>query len=229
MRTSNKSQITVYTHNHFKTYEKCKRKYYYEYVKNLHWPSLDSNFELGLSIHKLLDYQAKGLEVEAIVKDAKPEIQEYWQYLKSSDILNYKIVASEWAFTVCLEKGKSWLEGRVDRIIEEPASNKTVILDFKTGQKIPKPQTVDWQMAVYLYAISESRNISPSQLAFWYYKVANQLEFFKQDYSPKLHKSYCAEFINMIEKISNTTSWNVDSECNRRFCQYEKLCNNSVM
>ncbi len=108
----------TFTHNNFKTYDLCKRKYYYEYVKKLHWPNLYGSYELGLAVHKLLDYQAKGFEVSKFVAAANEEIQQSWSYVESADILKYEIVDSEWAFNVKHETSGQWIQGRIDRLIK---------------------------------------------------------------------------------------------------------------
>lgn len=229
MNRTHKSPITIYTHNHFKTFERCKRKYYYEYIKKLHWPSLESNFELGLSIHKLLDYQAKGLEVESLVKDSKEEIKTYWQYINNDTILGFPVIESEWGFSVCIEKNQSWLEGRIDRLIKDNINEKYIILDFKTGQNIPKPLSTDWQLATYLLCVADARNIPPEQLAFWYYRVDEKPVLLKKEYSQQLHASYRSEIENMINKIKINNHWNTDPDCNNKYCQYEKLCREELL
>lgn len=216
-----------FTHNNFKTYDTCKRKYYYEYIKKLHWPDLGADFEIGLSVHKLLDYQAKGFETTKLANDSRDEIKELWQYISVSDIITYPVIESEWAFNVRINKSYYWIEGRIDRLIHINDINKYVIIDFKTGQNLPSSKHEDWQSIVYLYSVSVAKDIKPEELEFWYYKVEQEPEIRKIQHSSELQELFQAKIFAKIEEIKNTKVWEPNKECRHKFCQYKELCQRS--
>lgn len=219
-----RQHIDPITHNNFKTYDSCKRKYYYEYIKKLHWPSQESNYELGLSVHKLADYQAKGLETERFLRDTKKDIKEIWGYLQGSEIIKHPVIESEWAFNVRLDRTYYWLQGRIDRLIQHKTSNKFIIVDFKTGQNLPYEKKEDWQAITYLYCVSLAKNIKPEDLEFWYYKVADEPEYRKIKYSNALHKEYEDKMLDIITQIQSTKIWAPNKDCIDKFCKYTELC-----
>lgn len=222
-----RKHIDPLTHNNFKTFESCKRKYYYEYVKKLHWPSQESNYELGLSVHKLADYQAKGLETERFLSDTKKDIKELWDYLQKSEIIKYPVVESEWAFNVRIDQSQYWLQGRIDRLVQDTKRNKFIIIDFKTGQKLPYEKNVDWQAITYLYCVSLAKGIKPEDLEFWYYKVAEDAEYREIKYSNTIHKENEDKMIDIITQIQSTKIWIPNNDCIDKFCKYKELCKSS--
>lgn len=221
--------LTYYTHNQLKTFQQCKRRYYYEYVKRLNWPREASNYELGLSVHKLLDYEAKGLDTTIFLNSMKEDIRELWGHLQGSNIVKYPVVASEWAFNIKLKETDYWLEGRLDRIIKLPKEEKYIIVDFKTGQKIPNHTRGDWQATVYLYATSEAMSIEPENLEFWYYRVDKEPEVRKISYNSEMHATYYKKIKDQIREIENATDWNADEKCQNKFCQYGDLCKKDLL
>lgn len=217
-----REHIDPLTHNNFKTYDSCKRKYYYEYIKKLHWPSEESNYELGLSVHKLADYQAKGLETKRFLTNANKDIKEIWEYLQESEIITFPVIESEWAFNVRLGKTPYWLQGRIDRLAQH--KNKYLIIDFKTGQNLPYDKNVDWQAITYLYCVSLAKKIKPEDLEFWYYKVAEDPEYREIKYSASLHKEYEDKMLETITQIQSNKAWAPNNNCIDKYCKYTELC-----
>ena len=213
-----------FTHNNFKTYDECKRKYYYTYIKKLYWPNLYSSYELGLTIHKLLDYQAKGFEIKQFVSAATEEVKQVWTYIENSDIMKYEVIDSEWAFNVRLNNPDQWIQGRIDRLSQITGSDQYIIIDFKTGQNIPSLKKEDWQSIIYLYGVSVSKNIDPDNLEFWYYKVAKDIEVSKIKYSKEQHLLNTKKISDKVVQIKNTTNWLPNKNCQLKLCQYKELC-----
>lgn len=221
-----KSRVIIesFTHNNFKTFDACKRKYYYEYIKKMHWPNLYGNYELGLTVHKLLDYQAKGFNVDHFIHHTSEEVQQLWKILEANEIVKYQVVESEWAFNINLKPVDQWLEGRIDRIIRHEEEDKCVIVDFKTGQQLPSLKNDDWQATIYLYSISLAKQIDPDNLEFWYYKVAQDSELRKIQYSREIHQEYEEKIAAKVIQIRQTTFWPPSEACRYKFCQYQQLC-----
>lgn len=154
--------------DHFKTFSKCAKKYHLQYLQRLNWPSDQRNFELGKSVHKLMEYQARRLPLEALLLAAPGDVQAVWHKLSAHPVSQWEIVASEWAFSVPVylsfswqDKEEShhthshqyWLSGRVDRIAWQAETQTLWILDWKTGTAAPKMPESDWQTRIYLWAV----------------------------------------------------------------------------
>jgi CRISPR/Cas system-associated exonuclease Cas4 (RecB family) len=223
-----REKIENFTPNMLKIYDQCKRRYYYEYIKHLHWPDQSADFELGLSIHKLLDYQAKGFATEMFMNHAREDIRKIWQEIKDHETLKEPVIESEWNFNIRLEDSKYWVEGRIDRLIQLKNSIKYVILDFKTGQRLPELDHRDWQSMIYLYAVSVAKNIEPDNLSFWYFKTDKTFETNRLNYSKLLHSSFESQILKKINEIVINTNWQADKNCKQKYCQYKKLCTREV-
>ena len=59
---------TTYISNQFDVWEKCKKQYYYKYVKKLIFPEQESNYKTGRSVHALINYYLKGFNIEHLLK-----------------------------------------------------------------------------------------------------------------------------------------------------------------
>ncbi len=163
--------------SHFKSWGKCPQQFYFKQVLRSQWLSDERNFELGKSVHKLLDYQARKLPLEALLQATSPTIRNSYGALAQHPLAQAPVVANEWAFNVPLTLGEEgevaattttvWLHGRVDRIVAPPqallegeptlAGTKLWVLDWKTGTAIPKLPAEDWQTRLYLFAVFEAR------------------------------------------------------------------------
>lgn len=216
--------IETYTHNHLKTFDDCKRRYYYEYILRLHWPDMLADYELGLSTHKLLDYQAKNLDTEMFMENSRADVKALWNMIKQDEIIHFQVIESEWSFNVRIQDQPIWVEGRIDRLSYDEKNKKYIIIDFKTGQKIPDIKKDDWQSIVYLYGVSEAKTIEPEKLEFLYYKPAQKPQTKQIQYSKDLHIRYQVKIAQKLEEIKNTTTWEMKESCNVQHCQYSKLC-----
>lgn len=161
-----------------KSWSRCKRQFAYKYVSRLQWPSDARHFSLGRDVHKLLDYQARGLDCEPLLRSTSANVRRSWEKLMTHRTAQWPIVASEWAFHVPItlpglpEKRTEWLTGRIDRIALEPSEETTReegkagkskgprvwIIDWKTGTGIPRQPETDWQTRLYLFALLEVAN-----------------------------------------------------------------------
>lgn len=171
-----------------KSWSRCKRQFAYKYVTRLQWPSDARHFSLGQNVHKLLDYHARGLDCEPLVREATPDVQNSWRKLIAHRTVQWPVIANEWAFHVpiTLKNGTvEWLTGRMDRVAREPLAttsltpatfgtetadseahtrnhptekDKIWIIDWKTGTGVPRNAPEDWQTRLYLFALLEVAN-----------------------------------------------------------------------
>lgn len=213
-----------FTHNNFKTFDFCRRRYYYEYVKKLKWPSMKSSYEFGLTFHKLLDYQARNLDISIFLNSCDKEVKELFSLVKDHPIIVSRVVKTEWAFNFNLDNKSIWIDGRIDRLIHGYKDDLYTIVDFKTGQNIPSGEPSDWQAIIYLYGVSEALKISPEKLSFVYFKVAKELQIKEIKYSSAIKSSNRQLILEKISEITSNRYWVANENCNNNYCQYAQLC-----
>src|SRR5687767_10737836 len=83
-----------------KSWSRCKRQFAYKYVASLQWPSDNRNFSLGREVHKLLDYQSRGLNCDLLLGGASEKVALTWQKLMNHPATQWETIASEWEFHV---------------------------------------------------------------------------------------------------------------------------------
>ena len=182
-----KSLVSV---NQLKTWGRCRKKFYYDYVQKLRWPTDPSNFRLGTQVHKLMDFQARELSCQDVLRDADTDVLTTWKKLMEHPLAHLPVLANEWAFLVPVET--FWLTGRIDRIAQK--GDQILIIDWKTGTGIPKNPQEDWQTLVYLYATVETfqdlglSNLSPEDVQFVYLQVSTEIREVVIPYDTLVHQ-----------------------------------------
>lgn len=150
-------EFTQIASDALKSWSRCKRQFYYKTVKKLQWPADIQHFRLGRDVHKLLDYQARGLNCDLLLQHSLPDVQVSWRKLKDHRLVNLPVVANEWAFHVPIavkkEQQAGWLTGRIDRVSRD--GNRILVIDWKTGTGVPRNPESDWQTMLYLFALAE--------------------------------------------------------------------------
>ena len=212
-----------------KNWSRCKRKYYYQTILKLNWPSDQRNFKLGQDVHKLMDYLSSDLDCTLLQPAATPDVRRCWEALTTHAIANLPIVASEWAFTVPM--GEAWLVGRIDRIARD--GDQILIIDWKTGTATPKNPEADWQTRVYSYAVTECyaelglQPVSPEQLRFVYVEVKPQTGQIREvtvPYSREKHEATRALLEETVVAMANETEFVLPNTCPDRYCGYRSIC-----
>ncbi len=213
--------------NQLKTWEKCQKKYAYDYILKLAWPANPKNFRLGKGVHQLLDYTARQLPVAPIAAEADSDIVAAWRVLAASKWSQYPVIASEWGFSLALD-GR-WFYGRIDRIVQ--VQDKIHILDWKTGTSIPFPADEDWQTVLYLYALYESRHefgltaLPPESFVFTYVQVnQNQVKAIQIPYNDTRHQATRTRVMDSILRITQQETYSLPPSCLDSHCPYRRIC-----
>jgi hypothetical protein len=177
------SEINQISSDALKSWSRCKRQFYYKHVKKLQWPSDIQHFRLGKDVHKLLDYQARGLDCSLLLQHSPMDVRVSWEKLMAHPVVHLPVVANEWAFHVPVAlaaepssgqplqtslalnfpeptQGRvEWLTGRIDRVARD--GDRILVIDWKTGTGVPRNPEIDWQTRLYMYALVEVAS-SPS-------------------------------------------------------------------
>lgn len=220
----------LFSVNQFKTWTKCPKKYYYDYVQKLRWPSDQSRFAFGKTIHKLFEYQARNLPFDALLQTAEPGIQTAWKTLMEHPIPHLPILGSEWAFTVPV--GGHWITGRVDRLAKqgEGDNEMVLILDWKTGTSIPSLPDTDWQTVIYQYAVVEAHQqlglsaLPPEQVRFVYLEIKGDIRELMIPYGPQKHQETRQRIESVLSDIQREKTYPLPPKCPDPFCPYLNIC-----
>jgi len=220
-----------FNHDCFNTWKTCQKKFYLKYVKNYRLPEFFNDFELGKSVHALIDYKLRGLKIEHLLKDAPQNVLNCWNSIKNHPVFEKKLVTSEWAFNVAFENLDAVLLGRIDAVFYDEENSKYIIADWKTGKHGTKKINDSFQHEIYLYAFYLSQkdlglNFLPEDLYFQYFKIFpdyvddTEKIFFSQEKFVEYEKKFI-NIINMMQTFENPASPEV---CPSKFCEYKKIC-----
>lgn len=216
----------LFSVNQFKTWTKCQKKYYYDYVRKLRWPSDQSRFAFGKTIHKLFEYQARNLPFDALLQNADPAIQTAWQTLMEHPIPHFPILGSEWAFTVPV--AGQWITGRIDRLAKQ--DEMILILDWKTGTSIPSLPEVDWQTVIYQYAVVEAHQqlglsvLPPEHVRFVYLEIKGDIRELMIPYGPQKHQETRQRIEEVLGAVQQEKTYPLPPKCPDPFCPYLNIC-----
>lgn len=219
-----------YSSDQFKTWSRCRKKYDYQYLRRLNWPTDQSHFRLGKSVHKLLEFQSRHLDCTLLLQDAEADVRQAWEALMAHPIAQFPIVASEWGFHVPVENEKPvWLTGRVDRIAQD--GDTILVLDWKTGTGVPTLPEMDWQTILYLYAVVEAATelghpgLTPEQVRFVYVEVKNgEVREVPVPYDTERHIANGEKIRQTIREIQAAAAYDLPKKCPDPFCPYSAVC-----
>ena len=116
--------IKTFTSDHFETYKRCPKAYYYKYIKGIKFAAQKDTYKLGRSTHSLIYYRLRGLPLAKIETDLDEITQEHWGNISQNDLLSKKLVCAEWGFDILLGNN-IWLNGRIDAVFEDEASEES--------------------------------------------------------------------------------------------------------
>jgi RecB family exonuclease len=214
--------------DHFKRWERCQLQYKYRYLLRLQWPADQSNFELGKSVHKLLEFQSRGIDGSLVATQAREDIRKSWQLLMAHPITQLPVLANEWGFTVPLAEN-TWLNGRIDRIARDEAG-RVLIIDWKTGTGVPRNPDAAWQTVIYCFAVMEAReelglpDLTPEQIRFVYVEVRDAVRLIEIPYDSIRHETTRSRLLKTLNDIQTATDHRLPDRCPDKFCSFRPLC-----
>jgi hypothetical protein len=236
-------EFTQISSDAFKSWSRCRRQFYYKHVKGMQWPTDIQHFQLGRDVHKLLDYQARGLDCDLLLTNAGEAVCHSWRKLREHPISQLPVLANEWAFHVPMTLGhgqQEWLTGRIDRVAR--FENQILVIDWKTGTAVPKQPQADWQTRLYLYALVEvaptpsaadlgfciEGPLRPEQVQFVYVEIKpdenTPIRTVEIPYSAREHQKTGELIRTIIENMAIEEEYALPETCPDRFCQYRPIC-----
>jgi RecB family exonuclease len=218
-----------------KSWSRCHKQYFYKAIQGLRWPS-ENGFVLGTTVHKLMDYQARGLtktpSFKKIMASASAQIVRHWTLLDTHPISHWPVIANEWGFQVPL-KAPYWLAGRIDRVAQGP-DGKIWVLDWKTGTGVPKNKESDWQTLVYCHAVVTAGkdlgypNLTPNQVCFAYVEVRNgRVNVHEVAYTETRDAMAQRLFIQTLDELETAKKqqkYELPPHCPDKYCSFSPIC-----
>lgn len=223
----------VFNSDHFNTWQTCPKKYYYKYVKNFRLPEKQDSYKLGTSVHALAQYYLNGHKIDHLEKALDEEIKTHWESIKNSSILNKKCIGVEWGFNSRVKGTDKWINGRIDAIFYDEALKKYIIVDWKTGQNIPKNPEDSFQCKMYLYSFYNAQKdlgleFRHEDICFQYVKTPDLEIIEPVEYSKDKEEKYSNDFAVIIKNIESTKIFNTtNTTTSCKYCPYKTLCSKS--
>ncbi len=217
--------IKTFTSDHFETYKRCPKAYYYKYIKGIKFALQKDTYKLGRSIHSLVYYRLRGLPLSKIEADLDEITREHWQNISKHTLLGKKLVCAEWGFDIFLDSD-IWLNGRIDAVFED--NGKYIIADWKTGGSLPYNPEEKYQAMIYMYAFYKAQKdlgleFESGQLSFIF--VSTKKENLEKEIvcSDEMILEIERKLAGMVVEIQAK----VDFEPNKKscaFCDFAQLC-----
>lgn len=210
------NEFSVISPAMFNLFKECELKFFYQYVEQINYPSLDENFIEGKNIHNLASYFLRGNSVEKYEAQLSDNELKYWSNLKKSKYFNYELVGVEKSLMMKIDD--FWVGGRLDAVVKN--GDDYFVLDYKTGG-VNSDKTYDYQTMVYLLLCDEMFK-EKNSLTFVYIDLKNDKEV-KVLFNDDLRKEYFERILSACNGMKNVTL--NKTVCTDVNCQYSKLCN----
>lgn len=217
--------IKTFTSDHFETYKRCPKAYYYKYIKGIKFALQKDTYKLGRSIHSLVYYHLRGLPLSKMEADLDEVTQEHWQNISQHSLLSKKLVCAEWGFDIAL--GESiWLNGRIDAVFED--NGQYIIADWKTGENLPYNPEEKYQAMIYMYAFYKAQKdlgieFEPHQLSFVF--VSTKKENLQKEItcSGDMILEISQKLLGMVDEIESRSHFELNKK-NCAFCDFSQIC-----
>ncbi len=218
----------IYQSNNFELWNKCKRQYYFRYVKKLTFFDSKEKYKLGRNIHSLIYYKIRGFDTSKIERTLDAKTKVHWNYIKNHPMFKNEAVLAEWSFNTTPDK-KHWLVGRIDAVFYDKTNEKYIIADWKTAQKLPGSPEDNFQALMYMYCLLKAKDdlklpLSCDNLEFHFINT-NEKEGSKIiKCTPELIDKAHEQFISLINEINEAENYpqNQGKECCN--CAYSGIC-----
>jgi PD-(D/E)XK nuclease superfamily len=218
-----------------KSWSRCKKQFQLKYLEQRRWPSSTQNFRLGIQVHKLLDYQAKGLDLTSLLLHCDADVRQSFELITSHRLAQPEaLITSEWAFHLRLGASRSVFTGRVDRLVRL-SQTQWALVDWKTGTATPREPQSAWQTKLYLAAayqlrttLGASESTPPSAFSFIYLeaklKPEPQLRELQIDLDEAYYQAICKELENTALAIEAERRFELPEQCPDKHCVFRHHC-----
>lgn len=230
-----------FTQGSLQDYADCARRFELRYIKRLRYPAVEATPALqyerrmrqGARFHKLVQQHLLGLPAKTLAASLgdDPELAAWWQTFRQTGLAG---LPSQRHCEIALQ---THLAGR--RLIAKydllalDADGQAVIVDWKTGGRVPSRGMLERRMQTILYRYVLAKAgahlyggaIPPQRIRMIYCFVAAGGERLRLDYSPQQFDADEAFLLQTLAQIDGADGFALtDNEARCRFCTYRSLC-----
>lgn len=211
-------EFTTYSPAMLKTFELCKRKFEYKYIKGITIPVDTFKMQQGKNIHALANYYLKNFNIDKLENALTDNEKFLWNNLKNTKYFQYEVVNSEYTLTSKIDN--YWISGRLDALVK---NNKDYyILDYKTG-RIPNNPEFDYQTIIYLLMVDNL--IKDYGNLYFVYVDLNENNTKEIKFTDELKIEYQKKLVNILNDVEKSLKLSVYPKCKEcKACEYTKLC-----
>ena len=231
----------AFTQGSLGDYADCARRFELRYIMQLRYPALEVKQALdyerrlrrGVRFHKLVQQHLLGLPADLLAASLADDanLARWWSsYLESG--LQGLPPQRQAEITLQTVLGGQRLLAKVDLLAIEPGGD-AVIVDWKTGERLPTRQTLqnNMQSVVYPYVLAQAGahlyggQIPPERIRMDYVYVAQGGQRVSLRYSAARMQADEARLLDMIGAIGAAAEFPLtDDERRCRFCTYRAFC-----
>ena len=221
-KTANNTS-TTYTLSKLQMYDECPQKYKLCYIDRVHIVEPIAQTQTGNNLHSIINYYLKGMDVTKLAEALPKSDKQLWYNFKNSDVKNYKIIKSEYAFNLKIDE--YWLTGRLDALFE--FDGNYIILDWKTGSSFA-PEKVKFQTTFYLLCIYEILKLkklisSPEELSMQYLNLAADSKI-NIPFGEEKYLAYKKQVLDIITNINENPNFYCNKTPACKHCKYYRAC-----
>lgn len=233
-----------FSQHNLQDFLECPRRFQLRYVLKHGWPALQSepvqererHALLGVRFHQMIHQQHLGMDTTLLTaSNADADLHIWWQrYLENAP---QNLPARQLTeFTLTAPFAGYRLIAKYDLLAIEPGQ-KLVIIDWKTGQRLPTRQLLSQRMQTRLYpllavlaghSLQDNQPVEPEmiEMIYWFTSKPESPVIFQ--YTDRQFQADRQELTEIIEKIHALRDdefplTNHEEIC--AFCNYRSLCN----
>ncbi|MCY3831672.1 MAG: PD-(D/E)XK nuclease family protein [Chloroflexi bacterium] len=232
----------AFTQGSLADYADCARRFELRYIMRMRYPAFESldplQFEArlrqGARFHKLAQQHLLGVPAELLSRSLADdeELARWWANYLAHGLTNLPAQRHS-EITLQTQLGGHRLVAKYDLLALEPGG-EAVIVDWKTGARVPSQSQLRGRMqtTVYRYVLSRAgahlyggASIPPERIRMDYVFVAQAGQRLSLDYSAAQMRADEAFLSEMIAEIEGAHDFPLtDDERRCRFCSYRSLC-----
>ncbi len=225
----------------------CERRFWLRYGERLHWPApvdertraQEKALTRGAYFHSLVDQSAKGMPVSDRVEHLQdPVLKRWWHNFENHpvDALSEGTLFTELTLVTRLEGFP--LVAQMDRLLVSE-KGEAVILDWKTGHRLPQPEILNthWQTTLYRYVLAEAYGtlpfnwetpLTPEKISMVYWFAEYPLASVYISYTTAAHRDTESHLRSLVRSLKERNTriafpkTDVQNTCSR--CVYQTFC-----
>lgn len=233
----------VFSQSSLQDYLDCPRRFELRYLMQQRFPApeVDDMMEherrmtLGQRFHQLVQQHQAGIPTEVFEQYIDdPELRTWFGHYLASGLGSSGERRAEVALTIPL--GAFTLTAKFDLVAI--ADHRARIVDWKTGQYLPKPDALRQrlQTVVYRYVLAtdgatlnRGQTLAPAQIEMVYWYAAHQGKTITIPYSDAEYAADEARLLALVDDINTRPDFPLTPDIQKcRFCVYRSLCNRGI-